>query len=93
MGNGYSEMKIGNKKDEFFLIREGVRIASQRGLEIKFGDDVLVPRNPRGSLTLPLCEEGIDVRPLIALAGEEHPEIFDRYVNNSELLNVRGYTA
>ncbi|MBI2042865.1 hypothetical protein HYT25_00560 [Candidatus Pacearchaeota archaeon] len=93
MGNGYSEMKIRNKKDEFFLIREGVRIAGQRGLEIKFGDEVLVPRNPRGILNLPFYEESVDVRPLIALAGEEHQEIFERYINNSELLNVPGYTA
>ncbi|MEK6819574.1 MAG: hypothetical protein AABY03_00040 [Nanoarchaeota archaeon] len=93
MENEYSEMRIKNQRDERFLIREGVRIARQRGLEIQFGEQSLIPKNPIGKLNLPFYEERVDIRPLIALAGEEYPEIFERYVNSDELLNAQSYNA
>lgn len=76
------------KRDQNFLLREGLRRANEQGLEIQVADEyVLDPKEKKGAVYLPPEENGrVDVVPLIQLGAEEHPEIARRWLENRRRL-------
>jgi len=77
------------KRDENFLIKQGIKKAKEQGLEIKLGNEILtLNRKKRGIISLPSYDDGVDARKLIVLATEDYPEIVERYLNNKNRLNV-----
>lgn len=77
------------KKDQDFLIREGIRKAREQGLEIELGNHgVLTLRDNRGKIYMSQEEGGVDVRELIALVADAYPERTKRYLANRERLGM-----
>jgi len=59
------------KKDEYFLIRQGIRKSLERGIELKLQES----------------EKGeVDVTHLVASVANDYPEITDRYLANKRKL-------
>ena len=77
------------KKDQNFLIREGIRKAKEQGLEIQLGDrEILTLDNSMGRIDLPHYGKGVDVRELIALVADAYPERTKRYLANRKRLGM-----
>jgi len=83
----YLRQKI--KKDEKFLILEGLKKEKKQRLEIIVGNDyVCTLKNKKGKIYLPPQKRGIDARKLIALVADDYPEITKRYlINKKKLIN------
>lgn len=75
------------KKDENFLIEQGIKKAHKQRLEINFGTKYrFTLENKKGRIYLPPSENGIDVRDLVALVADDYPKITKRYISNREKL-------
>jgi len=88
---GYSPKKIYLRwkvnQDEVFLIKEGLRIAHENGLEINVATEyILIPSETKKQIYFPPQKGGIDVTPLIQLGAEKYPERAERWLKNREKL-------
>lgn len=81
-------LKYRVKKDEKFLLAEGIREARRQRLEIDLeSGEKLTLNDAQGKIYLPASKGGkIDVRSLIALAAENYPAITQRYLDNKKRL-------
>lgn len=77
-------------KDEKFLLRQGVRKAMSKGLEINVGAEFIsTPRNQEktGRIYLqPYDKDSVDATKLIALVADDYPKIARRYLANRKKL-------
>ena len=76
------------KKDENFLIREGIRKAKEQRLEIKLGDEILSLENKKGIIDLPSYGGSFDTRKLIALVADDYARIVKKYLCNKKRLDM-----
>ncbi len=85
----YFFAKVMFKLDESFLLRQGVRVARERGLELNLGcQEILTPPDKKGRIYLPPVENGVDVSQLIALVADVYPDRTRRYLHNKRILNA-----
>lgn len=76
------------KKDENFLIEQGIKKVCKQKLEINFGTEYRFNYgNKKARIYLPPSEKGIDVRDLVALVADDYPKITKRYISNREKLS------
>ena len=90
----YFFAKIELNRDETFLLKKGMERARETGLDIGLGrDDFLKLQDPKGCVNLPINEDGVDVRSIIATVADDFPEIAKRYIENRYRLGlVRPYS-
>lgn len=78
------------KRDEKFLLKQGLRKAMSNGLEINIGAGFIsTPQNQEktGRVYLQPCNgECVDATKLAALAADDYPEIARRYLANRKRL-------
>ena len=85
----YLWIKYKVKKDQNFLLEQGMKKAHELGMEINLGtEELLIPQGEKkGRVYLPPAEGGLNISPLLALAAEDFPEIAMRHLENSALLD------
>jgi hypothetical protein len=81
-------LKYRIRKDERFLLAEGIREARRQKLEIDLeSGERLTFDDAQGKIYLPAAKGGkIDVRSLIALVADNYPTITQRYLDNKKKL-------
>jgi hypothetical protein len=85
----YFYLKWRVKKDQRFLLSEGLRKAAAQGLELHIGDNEYLNvegKESSGQLRVREYEEGPDIREIIALVADDFPKVTRRYLDNREKL-------
>lgn len=77
------------RRDERFLLQEGLREAHASGLEINVATEYIIdPKEKKGGLYLPPEDNqgNVDITPLIQLGAKTHPKIARRWLENRKRL-------
>jgi len=74
------------KKDEDFLLKEGLKKARENGLELCLCQNPLCSEN-KGEIHLPSYEGKIDVTNLLSIVADDYSEVTERYLANKEELS------
>lgn len=84
----YLKWKV--KRDERFLLQEGLRAAHESGLEVNVATEYIIdPKEKKGSLYLPPEDHqgNVDITPLIQLGARGHPKVARRWLENRKRLD------